>query len=63
MGTNFVDGPPPYRLLREGQIIESYGSAEAVLKDWQLGDVVYDADDRMLTSREQLETLVNHDKI
>lgn len=53
----YVDGPPPYRLKRYDEIIGSYETAKAVLNDMQTGDVVYTADDVMLTSREQLEAL------
>jgi hypothetical protein len=58
----WVDEPPPYRLKRHGEIISTYQTAEAVLADWQLGDVVYTSGDRMLTSREQLEALARDEK-
>ena len=58
----YVDGPPPYRLKRNDEIVGSYDTAEAVLKDMLLGDVVYTADDVMLTKREELEVLATQGK-
>jgi hypothetical protein len=60
--TYYVDEPPAYRLKRYDEIIGSYDTAKAVLKVMQLGDVVYTADDVMLTKREELEALAAQEK-
>ena len=43
-GRVYIDEPPPYRLMRNGEEYARYELAKHVLIDWQHGDCGYDAE-------------------